>query len=67
MKLQFSGLRTSLIIRSQTVLVVGSANTAFDVLEDCYNAGLKVTMNVRSAPVSGSWITDPFPLPSVSF
>ena len=31
-----------------TVLVIGSANTAFDVLEDCYNAGLKPIMVVRS-------------------
>lgn len=28
--------------------MVGSANTAFDVLEDCYDAGLQSTMNVRS-------------------
>lgn len=33
----------------QSVCVVGSASTAFDVLEDCYNAGLNVTMVVRSA------------------
>lgn len=32
----------------QTALVVGSANTAFDVLEDCHAAGLQTTMNVRS-------------------
>lgn len=31
-----------------SVLVIGSANTAFDVLEDCYNAGLKSTMIARS-------------------
>jgi len=30
------------------VLVVGSANTAFDIIEDCYNAGLQTTMVVRS-------------------
>jgi thioredoxin reductase len=38
-------------LRSQgikTVCVVGSANTAFDVLEDCYAAGLQVTMLSRS-------------------
>jgi cation diffusion facilitator CzcD-associated flavoprotein CzcO len=32
----------------KSVCVVGSASTAFDVIEDCYNAGLKVTMIVRS-------------------
>lgn len=31
-----------------TVLIVGSANTGFDVLEDCHAAGLKPTMVVRS-------------------
>jgi len=30
------------------VLIIGSANTGFDVLEDCYAAGLKPTMVVRS-------------------
>lgn len=28
--------------------MIGSANTAFDVLEDCHAAGLQPTMNVRS-------------------
>ncbi|KAI4853210.1 hypothetical protein E4T44_00985 [Aureobasidium sp. EXF-8845] len=32
----------------KSVCVVGSASTAFDVIEDCYNAGLQVTMIVRS-------------------
>jgi cation diffusion facilitator CzcD-associated flavoprotein CzcO len=32
----------------ESVCVVGSASTAFDVIEDCYNSGLKVTMIVRS-------------------
>ncbi|KAJ4397789.1 hypothetical protein N0V93_002026 [Gnomoniopsis smithogilvyi] len=32
----------------KTALIVGSANTAFDVLEDCHAAGLQTTMNVRS-------------------
>jgi thioredoxin reductase len=32
----------------ESVCIVGSASTAFDVLEDCYNAGLQVTMIVRS-------------------
>lgn len=29
-------------------MIIGSANTAFDVLENCYSAGLKTTMVVRS-------------------
>ncbi|KAB8231633.1 uncharacterized protein BDW43DRAFT_320665 [Aspergillus alliaceus] len=33
---------------AQSVLIVGSANTAFDVLEDCHAAGLHTTMVVRS-------------------
>ncbi|KKY36778.1 putative flavoprotein involved in k+ transport [Diaporthe ampelina] len=32
----------------KSVVIVGSANTAFDVLEDCHAAGLKTTMVVRS-------------------
>jgi thioredoxin reductase len=32
----------------KSVCIVGSASTAFDVLEDCHNAGLEVTMIVRS-------------------
>jgi hypothetical protein len=32
----------------KTVCIVGSASTAFGVIEDCYNAGLEVTMIVRS-------------------
>jgi hypothetical protein len=36
-------------ILSQSVIVVGSANTAFDVMEDCQKAGLEVTMVQRSA------------------
>ncbi|KUJ18522.1 FAD/NAD(P)-binding domain-containing protein [Mollisia scopiformis] len=32
----------------KSVLVIGSANTAFDVMEDCYDAGLKTTMIQRS-------------------
>lgn len=30
------------------MVVIGSANTAFDVMEDCHAAGFKTTMNVRS-------------------
>ncbi|KAK6007430.1 hypothetical protein QM012_004244 [Aureobasidium pullulans] len=32
----------------KSVCIVGSANTAFDVLEDCHSAGLSVTMLARS-------------------
>ncbi|KAK8106988.1 monooxygenase [Apiospora kogelbergensis] len=32
----------------KSVLVVGSANTAFDIMEDCHAAGLRTTMAVRS-------------------
>lgn len=33
---------------TKSVLIIGSANTAFDVLEDCHAAGLATTMVVRS-------------------
>lgn len=33
---------------ASSVVVIGSANTAFDVLEDCHAAGLQTTMVVRS-------------------
>ena len=33
---------------ARSVLVVGSANTAFDVLEECHAAGLQTTMIARS-------------------
>jgi cation diffusion facilitator CzcD-associated flavoprotein CzcO len=32
----------------QTVVVVGSANTAFDIMRDCWEAGLSTTMIARS-------------------
>lgn len=32
----------------QSAVIIGSANTAFDVLQDCYSAGLTTTMVVRS-------------------
>ncbi|KAF5618351.1 K+ transport flavoprotein [Fusarium sp. NRRL 52700] len=32
----------------KSVLIIGSANTAFDILGDCYAAGLESTMVVRS-------------------
>ncbi|KAF9778515.1 hypothetical protein IL306_003967 [Fusarium sp. DS 682] len=39
---------TPLSNTQQSVLIIGSANTAFDILADCHAAGLKVTMVVRS-------------------
>ncbi|KAI1774513.1 hypothetical protein F4818DRAFT_418120 [Hypoxylon cercidicola] len=32
----------------KSVTVIGSANTAFDIMQDCYKAGLKTTMVARS-------------------
>ncbi|RSL52688.1 hypothetical protein CEP54_010767 [Fusarium duplospermum] len=32
----------------KSVMIIGSANTAFDVLQDCHDANLQATMNVRS-------------------
>ncbi|KAK3400184.1 hypothetical protein B0T20DRAFT_391713 [Sordaria brevicollis] len=45
----------------KSVIVVGSANTAFDVLEDCHAAGLQATMNVRSPTyiVPVEYVCDP--------
>ncbi|KAK3390053.1 hypothetical protein B0H63DRAFT_492691 [Podospora didyma] len=45
----------------KSALVIGSANTAFDVLEDCHAAGLKTTMIVRSETyvVPYDYIQDP--------
>jgi len=46
-----SQYKNTAILKDQgvkSVCIVGSASTAFDVLEDCYNAGLQVTMIVRS-------------------
>ncbi|KAL4744237.1 hypothetical protein BDW72DRAFT_209155 [Aspergillus terricola var. indicus] len=43
--------RNAKLLREQgvkSVMVIGSANTAFDVLEDCHTAGLDVTMVARS-------------------
>ena len=47
-----------------SVLVVGSANTAFDILQDCHDAGLSVTMLVRSPTfvVPLDYITAPLSL-----
>ncbi|KAI1764529.1 FAD/NAD(P)-binding domain-containing protein [Hypoxylon sp. FL1150] len=33
---------------AKSALVIGSANTGFDIIEDCYAAGLETTMVVRS-------------------
>ncbi|PCD35992.1 hypothetical protein AU210_008547 [Fusarium oxysporum f. sp. radicis-cucumerinum] len=46
-----SGYKNGRILVGQgvkSVLVIGSANTAFDILADCYTAGLEPTMVVRS-------------------
>ncbi|RSM10360.1 hypothetical protein CDV31_007236 [Fusarium ambrosium] len=32
----------------KSVMIIGSANTAFDVLQDCHDTSLQATMNVRS-------------------
>jgi len=32
----------------QSVAIIGSANTAFDIIQDCYKAGLRTTMVARS-------------------
>ncbi|RTE77631.1 hypothetical protein BHE90_007863 [Fusarium euwallaceae] len=32
----------------KSVMIIGSANTAFDVLQDCHDTGLEAIMNVRS-------------------
>ncbi|KAJ6021124.1 monooxygenase [Penicillium herquei] len=31
-----------------SAIIIGSANTAFDIIEDCHAAGLETTMNARS-------------------
>ncbi|KAJ5737022.1 monooxygenase [Penicillium malachiteum] len=39
------------LLREQGVksaMIIGSANTAFDIIEDCHAAGLETTMNARS-------------------
>jgi hypothetical protein len=43
------------IDKNQSVIVVGSANTAFDVLEDCHNAGLNTTIVARSPTFIFPW------------
>ncbi|KAL2751906.1 hypothetical protein ACRALDRAFT_1059061 [Sodiomyces alcalophilus JCM 7366] len=44
----------------KSALIVGSANTAFDILQDCHAAGLASTMVVRSPTyiVPQSYVTD---------
>ncbi|KAL0261575.1 hypothetical protein SLS55_003005 [Diplodia seriata] len=48
----------------KTVLIIGSANTAFDVLEDCHAAGLTATLVARSPTylIPLSYITSPLSL-----
>ncbi|RAL16575.1 FAD/NAD(P)-binding domain-containing protein [Aspergillus homomorphus CBS 101889] len=45
---QYQNARELVDKGAKSVLVIGSANTAFDVLEDCHAAGLQATMVVRS-------------------
>lgn len=47
-----------------SVVVVGSANTGFDILEDCHNGGMQATMLVRSPTyiVPLEYITNPLSL-----
>ncbi|KAK7734030.1 hypothetical protein SLS53_008025 [Cytospora paraplurivora] len=40
---------------AKSVAIIGSANSAFDVMEDCVNAGLQVTMVVRSPTYIFPW------------
>lgn len=42
-------------VLNQTVMVVGSANSAFDVMEDCAAGGLQTTMNARSPTYIFPW------------
>ncbi|KAL4806197.1 hypothetical protein BDV18DRAFT_138967 [Aspergillus unguis] len=46
-----AGYKNASLLKEQgakSVVIIGSANTAFDVLEDCHSAGLDATMVVRS-------------------
>ncbi|KAF7553047.1 hypothetical protein G7Z17_g3903 [Cylindrodendrum hubeiense] len=54
---------------AKSVLVIGSANTAFDVLEDCHAAGLQSTMVVRSQTyiVPVEYVCDKFSLGAYDF
>ncbi|PYH41043.1 FAD/NAD(P)-binding domain-containing protein [Aspergillus saccharolyticus JOP 1030-1] len=45
---QYQNARKLVDQAAKTVLIIGSANTAFDILEDCHAAGLQITMVVRS-------------------
>ncbi|KAK9782254.1 putative FAD/NAD(P)-binding domain-containing protein [Seiridium cardinale] len=49
--LHSTGYRNARILAEQgvkSVAVIGSANTAFDIIQDCHNAGLQTTMVARS-------------------
>ncbi|KAH6983533.1 monooxygenase [Ilyonectria sp. MPI-CAGE-AT-0026] len=54
---------------AKSVLIIGSANTAFDVLEDCHAAGLQSTMVVRSPTyiVPVEYVCDKFSLGAYDF
>ncbi|TDZ15099.1 putative indole-3-pyruvate monooxygenase YUCCA10 [Colletotrichum orbiculare MAFF 240422] len=45
---QFKNAEELVQTGAKSVVIVGSANTAFDVLGDCYESGLKTTMIQRS-------------------
>lgn len=45
---QYKSGKTLVDQGAKSALVIGSANTGFDIMEDCYAAGLKTTMIVRS-------------------
>lgn len=60
------------VLRDQgasSVYIIGSANTAFDVLEDCHAAGLHTTMVVRSPTyiVPIEYVCDKFSLGAYDF
>ncbi|KAL4964487.1 monooxygenase [Aspergillus stella-maris] len=49
--LHSAGYMNATLLKQQgvkSVAIIGSANTAFDILTDCHNAGLKATMVARS-------------------
>ncbi|KAH7015831.1 hypothetical protein EDB80DRAFT_761691 [Ilyonectria destructans] len=54
---------------AKSVLIIGSANTAFDVLGDCHAAGLQSTMVVRSPTyiVPVEYVCDKFSLGAYDF
>jgi hypothetical protein len=43
------------LMNTQSALVIGTANTGFDVLEDCWNAGIRTTVVARSPTYLYPW------------